>query len=135
MNAPESAVIQRSFRGVLRDVTEEQGDRLHAALIADIESTHLTDEEISDRTGVAKAQLSRIRHGQAHAPPVLVAWAIEHGRLFYVRAICSAAEGEFKPKPPPGPEEKLAAYLAELEESGLDDHFRARVERRLGRQP
>jgi transcriptional regulator with XRE-family HTH domain len=134
----EGAPTQRSFRGVLRREHEEEGDNLRAALEADLASTHLSDEEIEDRTGVARAQLSRIRSGQAHAPWVLVVWAVDNSRLSppaIVVAMCAVAEGEFKARPPPSVEERHAAYLAELHAMGIDAVVRERVAKRLGVTP
>lgn len=126
---------QRSFRGVIRESYEDEGARVLAALCADIDSTHLSDDEIEERTGVAAAQLSRIRHGQAHPPAKLLTWAIEQSRNrppAVVVAMCSVAEGEFKPKPPPSVEERHAATLAVLEEMGIREVVVAKVTARLG---
>lgn len=136
-NGPGSP-SQRSFRGVLRREHEEEGDNLRAALEADLDSTHLSDEELEDRTGVARAQLSRIRSGQAHAPWSLVVWAVDNSRNrppAIVSALCAVAEGEFKPKPPPSVEERHEATLDVLHEMGIDAVVRERVARRLGVSP
>lgn len=127
--------VQRSFRGVIRETYEEQGAHLLAALFSDLESTRLSDDEIEDRTGVAAAQLSRIRHGQAHPPLKLIAWGIEQTRNrppAFAVATCAAAEGEFKPKPPPSVEERHAATVDVLHEMGIDEVVRERVAKRLG---
>jgi transcriptional regulator with XRE-family HTH domain len=127
--------VQRSFRGVIRESYEDEGGRILAALISDLESMHLSDEEIEDRTGVASAQLSRIRHGQAHPPARLLAWAIEQSRNrppAVVVAMCAVAEGEFKPRPPPSVEERHAATLDVLEEMGIREVVVERVAKRLG---
>jgi transcriptional regulator with XRE-family HTH domain len=129
---------QRSFRGVIRERHEEEGEQLTAALMKDLDSTGLSDEEIAERTPVGAAQLSRIRSGQAHAPAALIIWAIDNSRIrppAYATAICGVAEGEFRPKPPPSVEERHAAYLAELHAMGIDAVVRDRVAKRLGVTP
>jgi hypothetical protein len=131
----EGAPTQRSFRGVLRREHEEEGDHLREALDADRDSTRLSDEEIEERTGVARAQLSRIRNGQAHAPWPLVVWAVDNSRLqppAIVVAMCGVAEGEFRPKPPPSVEERHAATLDVLHEMGISEVVVGRVARKLG---
>jgi transcriptional regulator with XRE-family HTH domain len=131
----EGAPTQRSFRGVLRREHEEEGDHLREALDADLDSTRLSDEEIEERTGVARAQLSRIRNGQAHAPWPLVVWAVDNSRLqppAIVVAMCGVAEGEFRPKPPPSVEERHAATLDVLHEMGISEVVVGRVARKLG---
>jgi transcriptional regulator with XRE-family HTH domain len=131
----EGPPVQRSFRGVLRDSHEEEGGRIVAALFDDVDSTGFSDDELEERTGVAAAQLSRIRHGQAHAPGKLLAWAIEQSRYRPPRvvvAICAAAEGEFRPKPPPSVEERHAATLDVLHEMGIGEVVVERVARKLG---
>jgi transcriptional regulator with XRE-family HTH domain len=127
--------VQRSFRGVLRAAAEEEGERLRTALLADLDASGLPDAEIADKVGIDRGQMSRIRQGKAHPPEALVVWAIEHGRLQYVRAVCAVAEGEFKPRPPPSPEERLQALEDELAAAGLAEHFRLRVARRLNGSP
>jgi transcriptional regulator with XRE-family HTH domain len=127
--------VQRSFRGVIRESYEDEGGRILSALIADLDSTNLSDEEIEERTGVASAQLSRIRHGQAHPPAKLVAWAIEQSRNrppAVVVAVCAVADGEFRPKPPPSVEERHAATLDVLHEMGIGEVVVERVAKRLG---
>jgi transcriptional regulator with XRE-family HTH domain len=129
------AMQQRSFRGVIRESYEEEGARVLAALCSDIESTGLSDDEIEERTGVAAAQLSRIRHGAAHPPAKLLTWAIEQSRIrpaAVVVAICSVADGEFRPKPPPSVEERHAATVDVLREMGIHEVVRERVSKRLG---
>lgn len=129
------APVQRSFRGVIRESHEDEGLRIVAALFDDIDSTGFSDDEIEDRTGVAAAQLSRIRHGQAHAPGKLIAWAIEQSRIRpprVVAAVCAAAEGEFRPKPPPSVEERHAAVLDVLHDMGIGEVVLGKVARKLG---
>lgn len=129
---------QRSFRGVLRQTYEVEGDAIVAALLADLDSTGLTDDEISDRVQMEKAQLSRIRHRQAHAPGKIIAWAIEQSRLrppSVVAAVCATAEGEFRPRPPPSVEDRHAATLDVLHDMGIDEVVRERVAKRLGVKP
>lgn len=130
--------IQRSFRGVIRDSYEEGGARLVAAVLSDIDSTGLTDDEVCERLSLEKAQLSRIRHGQAHLPGRLVMFAIDvsrHRPPLCVSAACAMAEGEFLPKPPPSVEERHEATVAVLHEMGIDEVVRAKVARRLGVTP
>jgi transcriptional regulator with XRE-family HTH domain len=127
--------VQRSFRGVIRENYEEEGALIIAALAKDLESTGYSDAEIEERTTVAAAQLSRIRSGQAHPPGKLLAWAIEQSRIrppAVVVAICAAAEGEFKPKPPPSVEERHAATLDVLHDMGIVEVVREKVARKLG---
>lgn len=127
--------VQRSFRGVVRQPYEEEGARIVEALCGDLDSTGITDDEIAERTCVEKAQLSRIRHAQAHPPGRLIAWAIDQSRHrppLVVAAVCAAAEGEFKAKPPPSVEERHAATLDVLHDMGIHDVVREKVARRLG---
>jgi transcriptional regulator with XRE-family HTH domain len=129
------APSQRSFRGVIRESYEDEGARILAALCADLDSTRLSDEEIEERTGVAAAQLSRIRHGQAHPPPRLMAWAIEQSRHTPPRtlvAVCSAGEGTFQPKPPPDPAAWFEAYREVLSEMDILDRVHEKAAKRLG---
>lgn len=126
---------QRSFRGVLRDRYEEEGEALTDALMEDLDSTGLADKELEDRTGIAAAQLSRIRQHKAHAPGSLIAWCVENSRhrpARYVAAVCAAAEGEFKPKPPPSVEERHEAMLQVLHEMGIDAVVREKATALLG---
>lgn len=130
--------VQRSLRGVIRGDYADQGAHLIAALAADLDSTGFCDEELEARTGIAAAQLSRIRHGQAHPPGKLIAWAIDQSRHRpprIVAAICAAGEGEFKPKPPPSVEERHTATLDVLHEMGIDEVVREKVARKLGVVP
>lgn len=127
--------VQRSFRGVIRESYEDEGARIVQALVADLESTGLSDKEIEERTGVGAAQLSRIRNGQAHPPGALLAWAIEQSRHTPARtltAVCAAGEGTFTPKPPPDPAEWLAAYREVLAEMDILDRVHAKAARKLG---
>lgn len=127
--------IQRAFRGVIRESYEEEGGRIVAAVIEDLDSTGLSDIEIQERTGVASAQLSRIRSGSAHPPGSLIAWAIEQSRHNPPRtlvAICAAGEGTFTPKPPPDPAEWYAAYREVLSEMDILDRVHEKAARRLG---
>ena len=127
--------VQRTFRGVIRESYEEEGARILAALCSDLDSMHLSDEQIEERTGVAAAQLSRIRHGQAHPPARLLSWAIEQSRNrppAVVAAMCSVADGEFKPKPPPSIEERHAATIDVLHEMGIAEVVAEKVAKRLG---
>jgi hypothetical protein len=131
MNEP----IQRSLRGVIREQYEEEGDLIVSALFEDLDSTHIGDEGIADKTGVEKAQLSRIRQGKAHPPGRLIVWAIDNTRHQPARvvvAVCAAAEGEFKPKPPPSVEDRHAATLDVLHEMGIGEVVTAKVQRKLG---
>ena len=131
--------MQRAFRGVLRETSYElEGEAFTDALVEDLDSTGLTDDEIAERSKVDKAQLSRIRHKQAHAPGKLIAWAIDQSRNrppHYVAAICTTAEGEFKPRPPPSVEDRHAATLDVLHEMGIHEVVRERVARKLGVKP
>jgi hypothetical protein len=129
--APE----QRSFRGVIRATCEEEGARIVAGLMEDLDSTGFSDEEIAERTPVGAAQLSRIRTGQAHPPGALVAWGIENSRHRPPRvvvAINGCAGGEFKPKPPPSVEDRHAATLDVLHDMGIGDVVVAKVAQKLG---
>lgn len=131
----ETGPTQRSFRGVIRESYEDEGGRILAALVEDLDSTHLTDEEIEERTGVGAAQLSRIRHAVAHPPTKLLAWAIEQSRNrppAVVVAVCAVAEGTFTPRPPPSVEERHATTLDVLHEMGIEEVVRDRVAKRLG---
>lgn len=131
----EEPPVQRSFRGILRKSHEEEGDRLRRALEVDLSSTRFSDEELEERTGVARAQLSRIRSGQAHPPWPLVVWAIDNSLVkppAVVTAICGVAEGEFKPRPPPSVEDRHQATLDVLHEMGIDGVVLERVVRKLG---
>jgi hypothetical protein len=129
------AAVQRSFRGVLRQTYEVEGDAIVDALMADLDSTGLPDDEIADRVQMEKAQLSRIRHRQAHPPGKLIAWGIEQSRHRPPRvvvAVCATAEGEYRPKPPPSVEDRHAATLDVLHEMGINDVVLARVAAKLG---
>lgn len=132
---PESSEPQqRSLRGVIRGKYEEEGDRIIDALLADLDSTGLTDDEIAERSDIDKAQLSRIRARKAHVPGKLLSWAIDQSRHRpprFLVACCAAGDHEPKPLPPPEPAAFLAAYQAELAEMGLEDLLRQRVARRL----
>jgi hypothetical protein len=135
---PAEPPMQRSFRGVLRREHEEEGEHLRAALNADLESTHYTDEELEERVEIDRAQLSRIRTGKAHAPWKLVVWAADNSRLrppAIVCAVCAVAEGEFKPKPPPSVEDRHAAMLDVLADMGIETVVREKVAKRLGVSP
>lgn len=127
--------VQRSFRGVLRQSYEIEGESIVSALLEDLDSTGLPDDEIADRVQMEKAQLSRIRHKQAHPPGKLIAWGIEQSRHRPPRvvvAVCATADGEYRPKPPPSVEERHAATLDVLHEMGIGDVVVERVARRLG---
>lgn len=127
--------MQRSLRGVIRDRYEEEGEQIIDALMEDLDSTGRPDEDIADRAGVERAQLARIRQHKMHPPGRLIAWAIDNSRHQppqVVVAICAAAEGEFKPKPPPSVEDRHAATLDVLHEMGIAEVVRDRVARRLG---
>lgn len=127
--------VQRSFRGVLRQSYEIEGESIVSALLEDLDSTGLPDDEIADRVQMEKAQLSRIRHKQAHPPGKLIAWGIEQSRHRpprVVAAVCATADGEYRPKPPPSVEERHAATLDVLHEMGIGDVVVERVARRLG---
>ncbi len=129
---------QRSFRGVLRNGYEEEGEHLTDALFEDLDSTGLSDEEIEDRTEVAAAQLSRIRQHKAHAPGKLITWAIENSRhrpAHYLVAVCASAEGTFTPRPPPSVEERHEATLQVLHDMGIGEVVAAKVAALLGRRP
>jgi hypothetical protein len=126
---------QRSFRGVIRATCEDEGSRIVAGLMEDIDSTGFSDEEIAERTPVGAAQLSRIRTRQAHPPGALIAWAIENSRHrppHVVVAINDCAGGEFKPRPPPSVEDRHAATLDVLHEMGIGEVVVERVARKLG---
>ena len=134
-NAEGPAPVQRRLRGVIGESYEDAGDYMHAALWEDLDSTGYSDDDLADRTGVGSAQLSRIRTGQAHPPRKLIAWAIDNSRhrpSRYVVAVCTVAEGEFKPKPPPSVEERHAATLDVLHEMGIEEVVRERVAKLLG---
>jgi transcriptional regulator with XRE-family HTH domain len=131
----EGRPVQRSFRGVIRGDYEDEGAAIIAALCDDLDSTGLADDEIADRTGIDKAQLSRIRRAQAHPPGRLIAWAIDQSRHRpprFVVATCAAAEGEFKPRPPPSVEDRHAATLDVLHDMGIDEVVASKVAQRLG---
>jgi len=118
-----------------RSEVEIEGDGLTAALLEDIDSSGYSDVEVCDRSGTDKGHMSRIRAKAAHPPQALVAWAIDHSRHRpprYLVVACSVADHEPKPRPPPDVSAVLDAYRAELAAGGLDDHFRERVEKRLG---
>lgn len=134
----EGDAVQRSFRGVIRGQYEDEGDHIVDALLDDIDSTGLGDDEVGQRIDMDKAQISRIRQHKAHPPGRMFAWAIDNSRNKPPRvvvAICSAAEGEFKPKPPPSVEERHAATLDVLHEMGIGEVVRERVARRMGVKP
>jgi hypothetical protein len=127
--------VQRSLRGVIGAQYEDEGDFIVDALMEDLDSTGLSDDELGERTGVEKAQLSRVRQHKAHAPGKLIAWAIDNSRhqpARVVAAVCAAAEGEFRPKPPPSVEDRHAATLDVLHDMGIVDVVREKVARRLG---
>jgi hypothetical protein len=136
-NAPGRAPpVQRRLRGVIGESYEDAGAYIHAALWEDIDSTGFSDDDLADRTGISGAQLSRIRTRQAHAPDKLVTWAIDNSRHRpprYVVAVCTVAEGEFKPKPPPSVEDRHAATLEVLHDMGIEEVVRERVTKMLGR--
>jgi hypothetical protein len=129
--------VQRSFRGVLRDLHEEAGEHFTDALFEDLDSTHRSDEELGDLAGVDKAQLSRIRRHQAHPPGKLISWAIENTRIrppAYVAAVCASADGEFMPRPPPSVEDRHEATLRVLHEMGIGEVVVSKVTALLGRK-
>lgn len=135
----EGVPVQRAFRGVIRAATyEDEGAAIVAAVMEDIASTGYSDDAIEEKTGVAAAQLSRIRSGQAHVPGKLMAWAIEQSRHRPARtlvAVCAAGEGEFKAKPPPSVEERHAVTLDVLHDMGIHEVVREKVAQRLGVRP
>jgi len=119
----------------VRTETEREGSALVDALLEDLDSSGLMDAEICERTGTDRGHLSRIRAKQAHPSGALVAFAIDHSRIRpprYLTVACGIGDHEPKPRPPPSVGAVLEAYRDELAASGLDEHYRERVERRLG---
>jgi hypothetical protein len=118
-----------------RSALEVEAEALVDALLEDLASTGLFDNEIADRSGTERAHYARVKAKQAHPPQALVAFGVDHSRLRpprYLVVLNAIADYEPKPRPPPDVAAVLEAYRDELSAMKLDGVLRERVERKLG---
>ncbi len=120
---------------VLRNGYEDEGARILSAIIDALSAAGKSMDDVAADLEIDPAQLSRILHGRsAHIPPRLLAYVIwQDRRRMFVRHLCELAEGEYKPKPPPGADAALAALKSALIDMGIWEAVANRAG--LGGQP
>lgn len=113
---------QRPLGDLVPGKWEERARRLCQAAAADLAAEGWSHEDLAQKWGRDRAQVSRILSGEANVPWWILGWVYANCRARrLVAESAKQASGAFLPGPPRSAEEKLAMLLQAAREHDLAD--------------